>query len=97
MLFNCLSTDHGRGPQSYRGLADLLGIYFPPSDSVYLVPVSETVNGKGTLRLEPTLNNQRRRIRFAETFSIDRWAREDLEIIASGETLTAPGLSLSVA
>src|SRR6478735_10766138 len=38
--FNAYSTDHGHGPGSYVGLADLFGVYFPPTEDVYLVPVS---------------------------------------------------------
>lgn len=39
IVFNCRSTDHGRGPQSYAGLADIFGVYFPPNSIVYLVPL----------------------------------------------------------
>jgi PD-(D/E)XK nuclease superfamily protein len=78
LAFNCRSTDHGRGPQSYAGLADIFGVYFPPTSTVYLVPLDAIAESEGRLRLEPPLNNQRRKIRLAVEFEIDRWAPESL-------------------
>jgi hypothetical protein len=78
MLFNCRSTDHGSGPRSYRGLADIFGIYFPPTDSVYLVPIDGVAAFEGRLRLVPARNNQKRKIRFATDFEVDRWTKADL-------------------
>ena len=40
LLFNPHATDHGHGPRSYHGLADIFGVYFPPLDAVYLVPIN---------------------------------------------------------
>lgn len=82
MVFNCRTTDHGRGPQSYVGLADIFGVYFPPNQSVYLVPIDAVADTAGRLRLEPARNNQRRRIRLAEDFEIDRWTPDSLREIA---------------
>jgi PD-(D/E)XK endonuclease len=31
LAFNARTTDHGRGPRSYSGPADLFGVYFPPT------------------------------------------------------------------
>lgn len=73
MLFNARTTDHGRGRVPYLGLADVFGVYAPWSDSVYLVPVEEALTYVHTLRVEPTRNNQRRRIRFADAYRADRW------------------------
>lgn len=78
MVFNCRSTDHGRGPQPYVGLADIFGVYFPPTSTVYLVPLDAVAAFEGRLRLEPARNNQRRRIRLAADFEIDRWTPESL-------------------
>lgn len=94
MLFNCLSTDHGNGPQPYHGRADMFGVYFPPENSVYLVPIEEMGRGKGTLRLEATRNNQRRRIRFADDYEMGRWSRDDLEALVRGAPV-APELNLA--
>jgi PD-(D/E)XK endonuclease len=82
ILFNSRSTDHGRGPQSYVGLADIFGVYFPPNQAVYLVPIDAVAQFEGRLRLEPTLNNQRRKIRQAMDFEIDRWTVDLLRAIA---------------
>lgn len=83
IVFNTRSTDHGRGPQTYRGLADVFGVYFPPAQSVYLVPIDAVAEFEGRLRLDPPLNNQRKGIRFASDFEIDRWSPEALREIAS--------------
>jgi hypothetical protein len=85
LVFNSHATDHGHGVRSYRGLADLFGVYFPPDDSVFMVPVNEVPLHEGRLRLEPARNNQRRRIRPAEYFLIDRWTLDTL-----GELVRTP-------
>jgi hypothetical protein len=82
LVFNSRSTDHGRGPQSYRGRADIFGVYFPPKRSVYLVPIDGVAEFEGRLRLVPTRNNQKRRIRFAADFTLDRWSEDDLRRVA---------------
>jgi hypothetical protein len=78
VVFNCRSTDHGRGPRPYTGLADIFGVYFPPTSAIYLVPIDALPGFEGRLRLEPPLNNQRRKIRLAAEFEIDRWTPESL-------------------
>jgi hypothetical protein len=78
LIFNCRSTDHGRGPQSYFGLADIFAVYFPSNRTVYLVPIDGVAAFEGRLRLEPTRNNQQRGIRFATEFEIDRWTLDGL-------------------
>jgi len=84
VVFNCRSTDHGRGPQSYAGLADIFGVYFPPNSTVYLVPLDSIARFEGRLRLEPPLNNQRRKIRLASDYEIDRWTPESLRVQLHG-------------
>lgn len=78
VVFNSRSTDHGKGPRSYAGRADVFGVYFPPADAIYLLPVVEVSGLSTQLRLEPARNNQRRRIRMASDYSIDRWTIDDL-------------------
>jgi hypothetical protein len=89
LIFNSRSTDHGRGPRSYRGLADVFGVYFPLNDSVYLVPIGAVAEFEGRLRLDPPLNNQRRGIRLSAEFEIDRWSDEALREIVVGVKLAA--------
>lgn len=79
--FNSRSTDHGNGPGSYAGRADIFGIYFPPRESVYLLPVAEVTSGAVQLRLSPARNNQRKRIRMANDYLIDRWSLEALRTV----------------
>jgi hypothetical protein len=89
LVFNCRSTDHGHGPQSYEGLADIFGVFFPPRRSVYLVPIDSVASFEGRLRLDPTLNNQRRRVRMPVDFEVERWTPEALQKVASGGVLLA--------
>lgn len=84
MVFNTRTTDHGHGRQSYAGLADIFGVYFPPNETVYLVPIDAVADFAGRLRLVPTRNNQRRGIRFAANFEIGRWSLDSLRELAAG-------------
>jgi hypothetical protein len=74
--FNSRSTDHGRGPGTYAGLADMFGVYFPPLGSVYLVPVAEVSGFSVQLRVKPALNNQKRRVRMAADYTVECWTDE---------------------
>jgi len=94
LVFNCRTTDHGRGRQSYLGFADIFGVFFPPTGSVYLVPIDSVAATQGRLRLEPTRNNQRRRIRLAADYEIGRWTRESLIRVVESGTAHPPDLSL---
>jgi hypothetical protein len=82
LAFHCRSTDHGRGRQTYDGLADLFGVHLPARDAVYLVPVAAVPGHVGRLRLEPAKNNQRRGVRFAADFEIDQWTPDRLASVA---------------
>ena len=82
LVFNSHSTDHGRGQVSYVGLADAFGIYAPATRAVYLVPVEGVGSSEGRLRLTPTLNNQRKRIRFAADYEIGAWTIDGLRDLA---------------
>jgi hypothetical protein len=89
LVFNARTTDHGRGRLSYLGRADVFGVYFPPNDSVYLVPVG-AMNTEGRLRLEPTRNNQQRGVRFATDFLVDRWTPQALADLVATQPLLGP-------
>lgn len=84
--FNSRTTDHGRGRLLYLGLADMFGVYFAPTESVYLVPVSEVSTFFVRLRFEPARNNQRRGVRLAADYEIDRWTVEALREVAQAGT-----------
>jgi hypothetical protein len=83
ILFNARSTDHGNGAVPYTGRADVFGVYFPPIERVYLVPVDAVGSHEGRLRIVPTLNQQRRGIRLAEDFEIERWTEGSLAALAA--------------
>jgi hypothetical protein len=81
--FNSRTTDHGRGRLPYIGRADIFGVYFAPTQSLYLVPVRDVSTFFGKLRVEPTRNNQRRHVRFAVDYEFDRWTIEALREVAA--------------
>lgn len=69
ILYNTYTSHHHRGGGSeyYGDAVDYFGVYCKDLDSVYLVPSGEA---EGTLRVEPTRNNQSEGIRFAEEYKI---------------------------
>lgn len=55
---------------------DYFAVYYPPDDSIYVVPRSFCGNGFGCLRLEPVLNGQQKLIRWAHDYGWDRHIAE---------------------
>jgi hypothetical protein len=47
------------------------------------VPIDAVASFVGRLRLEPTRNNQRKGIRFADEFDVSRWDEERLAPLAA--------------
>ena len=47
------------------GQIDLFLVYCPGTDRVYAVGIGEVGSGKGFLRVDPTMNGQTKRIRWA--------------------------------
>lgn len=72
--FNCVGTDHGRGPGSYAGRADVFAVHVHATGEDYVVPVDQATKGKMYLRLAPPANNQRLRVRFAGDHRLADWA-----------------------
>jgi hypothetical protein len=84
IVFNAYSTDHGSGPRGYAGLADLFGVYFPPTDEVFLAPIDAVpAASEARLRFEPPRNNQRKRIRMAADYEVGTWTPERLAGLAA--------------
>jgi hypothetical protein len=83
VVCNCRRTDHGYGRRPYAGLADAFGVYFPPTQTTYLVPVGEVLGFEIRLRLKPARNNQRQGIRFAADYEVDTWSMESLQEMAA--------------
>lgn len=50
----------------------MFGVYCPETDGVYLIPVSDVGLNKGSLRVEPSRNNQSKKIRWAADFEVPR-------------------------
>ena len=70
--FNTGSYDYSKQLQTYQGEAEFFGVYCSELDACYLVPVSVAGETKTRLRVEPTKNNQLRRVRFARDFEVGR-------------------------
>ena len=78
LIFNASSTDHGNGPESYVGRADVFGVSAPGLPGIYVVPVGAVSRFEGRLRLEPAANGQRKKIRPAEAYAFERWDPEGI-------------------
>lgn len=89
LMFNSRTTDHGQGRIPYDGLADIFGVFFPPLETVYLVPVAAMPSYRGRLRLDPPRNNQRSGIRLAADFEINTWTHEALGQLVGSRTAIA--------
>jgi hypothetical protein len=81
VVFNTMGTDHGGGPQHYRGRADLFGVRCAEIGSSFLVPVAISPTSHMGLRLNPARNNQRSRVHIAADYEIERWTVERLRAV----------------
>lgn len=73
ILFKTCSSLEHRKPgtrSSYRGQADLFGVWCPDNQSIYLVPVEDVGTDTGTLRVEPPANRQATGIRWAKDYQL---------------------------
>lgn len=73
----CSSYAHHPAPKitrrTYAGEIDLFAVYCPQNGGVYLVPLEHVPQERqAMLRVEPTRNNQRKRVRFAANYEIGR-------------------------
>lgn len=65
------STHRGGEKKNYKGQADLFGIYCPPLNKVYFIPVDNVGDRQCFLRLERPLNGQKSNIRWAKDYEFD--------------------------
>jgi PD-(D/E)XK endonuclease len=68
----CSSLAHrkpGTHP-AYHGQADFFGVWCPATKTAYLVPVADVGDTLGTLRIDPTKNNQVAGIRWAKDYEL---------------------------
>jgi hypothetical protein len=56
--------------RSYRGEAELFGVYCPDNRKCYLVPVDKVGKSDCHLRIDPPRNGQKTRIHWAEDYEI---------------------------
>lgn len=80
VIFNSCSTDHGRGRTDYVGRADVFAVHAPTATGVYVLDVAEATTRATSLRLEPTRNAQRRRVRLAADHTLDQWLADELAL-----------------
>ena len=74
----CSTYGHHRNPRAvtrtYAGQIDYFAVYCPETQGVYLVPIGDVATkSKAHLRIAPSRNNQRARVRFAADYEIG-WA-----------------------
>src|SRR5262249_909414 len=64
-------TGWRRVEANYHGEVDFFGVYCPENGKVYLVPINDAVATRLCyLRIEPTRNNQTKRIRWAGSYEV---------------------------
>ena len=56
--------------RGYRGQIDLLAVYCPQIDKVYVVPEGDLPDFALSLRVDPVANGQARAIRWARTYEL---------------------------
>ena len=73
IIWNCYSIS-GRGKNQvttfYENKVDLFGVYCAELDKVYLVPINELSPSKGSLRVEPPLNGNTARTKWANDYVV---------------------------
>jgi hypothetical protein len=74
IVFNCCST-HGHRRNSvktrpYTGQIELLAVYCPETEKVYVLPEKELTASVAHLRLLPTRNNMKKTIQWASDFEL---------------------------
>lgn len=70
VVFNTNSHKRDHTRMGYRGDADLFGVWCPALDKIYLVPVKDVNEREGRLRVDPSRNNQARRVRWAQQYEL---------------------------
>jgi hypothetical protein len=68
LIFNACSFSGNAGTRrDYKDVADLFAVLNPETSKVYIIPVKEVGHTAACLRLKPTLNGQRKGIRWAKS------------------------------
>lgn len=64
------SVHRGGRRKNYRGQIEFFGVYSPLTREVYLVPVDDVGISHATLRIELSVNNQIRKVRWAKDYVV---------------------------
>jgi hypothetical protein len=93
----CSSYAHHRNPgelrRDYQGQIEFFAVYCPETSGAYLVPIDDLpVRRQAALRVEPSRNSQRRRIRPAADYEIAK-----VEVRATAGPGAIPGAAGSCA
>lgn len=72
ILYGAVSTHGHRGRPSkpYIGQIELLAVYCPDTEKVYVVPESHLTRSLGSLRIAPPKNNMSKTIRWASDYEL---------------------------
>ena len=67
----CSSQNHrGNGVKNYKGQCEFFAAYCPENNKIYFVKVEECGDTAISLRINPPINNQKSKIRFAENYEL---------------------------
>ena len=75
LVFACFGMTTVDGQQVrklYRGKADWFAVRNPDTDVLYLVPVESVGSSEVRLRLTPTANSQKKRVRLASDYLFEK-------------------------
>jgi PD-(D/E)XK nuclease superfamily protein len=56
--------------RNYHGDVELLIVHCPDNGRTYVIPIEDATRSQGTLRIEPTANGQRKRVRWARDYEL---------------------------
>ncbi|MFL6275954.1 MAG: group I intron-associated PD-(D/E)XK endonuclease [Blastocatellia bacterium] len=80
ILFRCMRRVRESSPYKARVYSedevDYFAVYYPPNDSIYVVPRAACGKGTGYLRIEPVLNGQQKFIRWARDYTWEKHISE---------------------
>jgi hypothetical protein len=69
LMFNaCSFSGNGAVRRDYKDVADLFAVLNPETGDVYIIPVEEVGHTVASLRLNPPISRQVKRIRWAENY-----------------------------
>jgi PD-(D/E)XK endonuclease len=88
IIFRCMRRVREASPYKARVYSkdevDYFAVYYPPNDSIYVVPRAVCGKGTGYLRIEPVLNGQEKFIRWARDYTWEKHIAElQLELSAT--------------